>query len=112
MSPNMTKNTQQPRVTLQENIDLFEETVLRRKMSEMENFIFTNGYTFALIDLNPSPSPTLISRKQVAEMIDISPTNMTHKRRSKGFPEPFITVDGFPLWKESDIKSWMESKGQ
>lgn len=54
--------------------------------------------------------PTLLSSKQVAESIGIHRKNMQAKRKTKGFPEPITVVDGFPLWLESDIATWMEAK--
>ena len=52
--------------------------------------------------------PALLSSNQVATLLGINRTSMTQKRKTKGFPEPIVTVDKFPLFLESDIKEWME----
>jgi predicted DNA-binding transcriptional regulator AlpA len=54
--------------------------------------------------------PKLLSSKQVGEKIGVSRENMAHKRKTKGFPQPKLIVDKFPLWLESDIDAWLESK--
>lgn len=56
--------------------------------------------------------PKLLSSKQVALSIGIEPRNMTHKRKTRGFPAPVLVVDGFPMWLESDIEAWKEAKGK
>jgi predicted DNA-binding transcriptional regulator AlpA len=35
---------------------------------------------------------------------------MPNQRKAKGFPEPVLTVDKFPMWLESDIHAWIEAK--
>jgi predicted DNA-binding transcriptional regulator AlpA len=57
-----------------------------------------------------SKLPALLSSKQVAEMIGIHRKNMQQKRKTKGFPEPVVIVDGFPIWLESDVLDWMRGK--
>jgi predicted DNA-binding transcriptional regulator AlpA len=43
-------------------------------------------------------------------MIGIDRTSMPSKRKTKGFPEPVVIVDGFPIWLESDVLDWMRGK--
>jgi predicted DNA-binding transcriptional regulator AlpA len=54
--------------------------------------------------------PPLLSSKQVAEALGIQRTSMALKRKTKGFPQPTVIIDGFPVWLESDIIAWMEAK--
>jgi predicted DNA-binding transcriptional regulator AlpA len=54
--------------------------------------------------------PLLLSNSQVAMKLGITRQNMPHQRKTKGFPEPVIIVDKFPMWLESDITTWIELK--
>lgn len=54
--------------------------------------------------------PALLSSKQVAELLGIQRTSMAQKRKVKSFPAPIVVVDGFPVWLESDIVTWKESR--
>lgn len=50
--------------------------------------------------------PTLLSNSQVAERLGITRQNMPNKRKTKGFPEPVLTVDKFPMWLAEDIERY------
>lgn len=54
--------------------------------------------------------PKLVSSREAAVMMGIDPKNMSHRRKQATFPQPFMVVDKFPLWKESDIMEWMENR--
>lgn len=56
--------------------------------------------------------PLLLSSKQVSELLGIPRTNMTAQRKVKGFPQPIIIIDTFPVWLESDIVTWVEWKNK
>ncbi|WP_219838064.1 hypothetical protein [Paenibacillus sp. R14(2021)] len=47
--------------------------------------------------------PALLGSTEVAERLGIDSRNMHHKKRTKFFPQPAVTVGTRPFWLERDI---------
>lgn len=54
----------------------------------------------------PMKEPELIRSGQAARLLGVQRQRLDQLSREKGFPEPYLSIDGQRFWKSDDILTW------
>ena len=54
----------------------------------------------------PTKEPDLIRSGQAARLLGVQRQRLDQLSREKGFPEPYLAIDGQRFWRSDDILTW------
>lgn len=62
----------------------------------------------------PDDTLALLTRKQLAALLQVSPRQLDRLRNERGFPQPFLlgrtTGVRSPRWRRADVQDWLDSQ--